>query len=64
MFPDGLVTVDIVQYINGVSEDKIVDRKVSSVPLYTCIQTFKLLIKYTKHVLKKLYWYTRLLLTG
>ena len=30
MFPDGLVTVDVVQYINGVSEDKILDRTVSS----------------------------------
>lgn len=26
MFPDGLVTVDVVQYINGVTEDKILDR--------------------------------------
>jgi len=37
MFPDGLVTVDVVQYINGVSENKILDRTVSSVPLYSCI---------------------------
>ena len=35
MFPDGLVTVDVVQYINGVSEDKILDRTVSSVLLYS-----------------------------
>ena len=35
MFPDGLVTVDVVQYINGVTEDKILDRTVSSVLLYS-----------------------------
>ena len=33
MFPDGLITVDVVQYINGASEDSILNRTVSSVPL-------------------------------
>ena len=57
MFPDGLVTVDVVQYIDDVSEDKILDRTVSSVQ-YHCIQTRKCKFpnscyKYIKHVLIK-----------
>ena len=40
MFPDGLVTVDVVQYINGVSEDKILDRAVSSVLSNMCNHAF------------------------
>jgi len=55
IFPDGLVTVDVVQYIHGVSEDKILNRMVSSVQHHHIQKRIKRKIlnscfKYVRHV--------------
>lgn len=55
MFPDGLVTVDVVQYIDGVSEDKILNRTVSSVQhhyiqKHTKRKILNSCFRYIKHV--------------